>query len=87
MRITGLGSGYHIFQLWTGAQATFRAPGTNPNDNITASKCTQLDLLLTAQVYLGRVLDVSSDRSEVLASHYFLVIAKIADGAVPVPRQ
>ena len=57
---------------------TFRSVGASPTDIVDTRNFAQLDLLLIPHGCMHNVIDIRSNRKEALASHHYLVTARIA---------
>ena len=66
------------FHHGLGELVVFKRPGVPPLDNIEAGKFAQLDYVLVSKFWLSKIFDVSSCRTEALASHHFLLEASLA---------
>ena len=74
----GLAVSNTFMNVPVGDRATYRFPGTPPLQEVTSEKFRQLDFLLLPQLQLDSLLDLRSVRAEALASHHFLLVAKLA---------
>ena len=68
-------------------QVTFRCPGTAPLEHISWNRFTQLDFVLATEDNRKAIQNLGSCRQAALASHHYLLVAKLAMETVIVPPQ